>query len=872
MNAASSFFLGLMVLSALLPGRLMAGSGALPRVDILPTPKTMKVEQGRFLLNDNGKPVAVIVAGSAERSVAVAAEEINDRITALGGEPLPTVTAGGGACGRYPGANLIRVGESGEGCGELPGRVREIMARIAPKGRQGYAIQFARRGAAGEVSFLVGAGSEGVLHAASTFALLVKKDGRTIYATRVQITDWPDFKNRSLPVWPLPGSFDEFKRYVEWAFRYKFNGIYTYATRENTPDGFNLPTPEERRYLRRINAYAKERGIKINYALNWAIAPVTPGGSDPSSRGSVVFQDQYYCWGDDALLRARAAEIARFARETGAQSLHFHCIDSYEEAWERRGPGDRARFGDDRASADANVITIFTRQIRRLNPGIELQFVVNPYHANVDLPGNGKYKAWLRSLSSQIPADVYLVNAELNRDQADSFVASVRQPLVHWINGTAFQWGRFFSTLPAFTRSAYYEGRDRDVVIHMEPIGFFGGEVMQMVAAQYEWNVAAPGSGFVTEEKSGRLGTLGGNFHYRKETVDGAQLNPWSWYHGTREPEPTSGELLAMACRLQFGPGAAPQMADFFRNNPVGWRSVSAFGEMLEEVMPGQELEASLDQLAKTGLALQSLKSALLAPPEDAAVGAEVRNFLGATYRQYLVIAGTASFYKARELSVRGLNLEAGSEISSGRRRLARARQEMVDGGYWSDGSLTWYLAALRRLSLADTDRTPPRGANLIRNPGFEDAPLSRGAGGNLAPWAFSGTVALTGESHGGKHAAIVRLTPSDPYVFLEQPLTVARGCEAYLDFWLKKDGEFRVIPLLQYWNENHTKKVESAAAFDFPFSAAVGEYRHYSGKVRLPPYATRAVFKIYADWFGFTPVQEKRLLLDDVSVQCGSN
>ena len=161
-------------------------------------------------------------------------------------------------------------------------------------------------------------------------------------------------------------------------------------------------------------------------------------------------------------------------------------------------------------------------EIRRTNPGIELQFVVYPYHANFDLPGNERYKAWITKLSASIPHDVYLIVAELNRDQSDSWISAVKQPLVHWINGNAFQWGRYFSTLPAFTKTAYYDGRDRDVIIHWEPIGYFNGEVMQLVAAEYEWNINAPGSGQIVEERAGKISVGGAGLHYRKEMVNGA--------------------------------------------------------------------------------------------------------------------------------------------------------------------------------------------------------------------------------------------------------------------------------------------------------------------------------------------------------------
>jgi hypothetical protein len=838
--------------------------------DILPTPKMMELTEKRFVLNDNQKPAAVIIMADDHRTAAIAAQEINDRIRALGGEPLPTVSGDGKAVRYLSGMNTIKltVGKKGRS-GDMPGEVREAVNVVSSKGEQGYAIRFCKGQKEGETAFLVGAGWQGMLYASTTFRLLIKKEGATIFATEAQVADWPDFKNRGLPVWPLPGSFEDFKKYVDWALRYKFNRIYTNATRKKVPDGFNLPTQEERIYLKRINNYAKERGIIINYALNWAVGSASHGGQDDDYYGAVIFKNHYYSWSNNILLRKRAAKIAQFAKDTDAGSLHFHCIDTYEESWDKRGKNDQARFGNDRASADANVISIFTGEIRRKNPGIELQFVVYPYHANFDLPGNERYKTWMTGLTGLIPHDVYLTVAELNRDQTDSWVAVVRQPLVHWINGNAFQWGRYFSTLPAFTKTAYYERRDRDIVIHWEPIGHFKGEVMQLIAAEYAWNVDAPGSGYIIEEKTGKINVSGGDLQYSKETVNGMDVFSWTWYNGTSEPKPTSGDLLLKACRLEFDEKAAPFIADFFKNNPVGWRSPLLFSRVLSDTMAGKELEACSDQFKKTNNALLSLKKALQAD-NDSGVRARLNVLLKNTYHQSLAITGATSYYKAMKLSTKGLNSEASQELKNGRDQMAEIKREMERQGIWSNEAPQWYEAGSNRLKIAEASLKKDRSTNLIKNPGFEEQsdPSAR-SNESVLRWSSVGSMELAKDSHSGKYAANLKLKPSNHFVYIEQLFTVPPDCDGFVEFWIKKDGDFRVIPILQYWNKGHTRRIEDLAVNDFTFNKFVEDYTSYIGRLHLPPHVRQAVFKVYADWFGFVPTQEKALYLDDVFVGC---
>ena len=691
------------LLTVCIPAIVEAAAGSIREPDILPSPKVMTVTGERFLLSVEGKPKARIMLSRNDPKAIIAAREINDRIAALGGEPLPVAAAEGDAGSHVSGVNTIwMVVPKRQREGNIPDDVRNSVNSVSASDGQGYVIQF-RKADSGQTVFLAGADWQGLLHAGSTFRLLIRKAGGTIFATEAQVKDWPDFKHRGLPVWPLPASFDDFREYVDWAYRYKFNRIYTDATVRRTADGFHLPVDEERHYLKSINAYAKERGILISYAFTWAVGAVGVPGRDGAYRGKVVFNDHYYSWSDDRLLQKRAAEIAQFAAETGTESLVFHCIDTHEEGWDRRSKGDRARFGDDRASADANVINTFTRELRRMNPAIELQFVAYPYHANFDLPGNGRYKAWLKKLTALIPNDVYLTVTEFNREQTDSWVATVRQPLLHWINGNAFQWGRYFSTLPAFSKTAYYPGRDRDTIIHWEPIGNFRGETMQLVAAEYAWNVESPGSGRIREEKTGVISTAPAGLRRRRETVDARDVALWAWYDGTREPAEAAGDILLKACRLEFGEPAAPFVAEFFRNNPVGWRSPELFGSVLHDVIQEDKPDACADQLVKVRRALESLKKGLQAENEGR-TKSRLEVFLRNTYHQSLVITGETFSFKAMKLSAAGLNQEAPQELAQGRKELARIKGEMERQGIWSAEATAWYKVGSRSLATAEAN------------------------------------------------------------------------------------------------------------------------------------------------------------------------
>jgi hypothetical protein len=860
-----------LLLNIVSPTNIIARSELGKEIDIIPSPKVMKVAEKKFILSHESTPQARIIINNDDPKAAIAAEAINERVKILGGISLPIETNYGKAGGRTDINSLVLLSLARQHeAVEIPRDAIKSREVLKSKGEQGYLIRFYQDPEGDSVAILTGIGWPGLLHASNTFRLLIQKEGSTIYATEAQITDWPDFNIRGLPVWPLPGSYAEFKRYVDWASQYKFNRIYTYSTRKHVADGFNLPSSEERRYLKSINNYARDRGIIINYALNWAVGTEAHRGNKEDYRGAVLFNGHYYTWGNDRLLRKRATDIAEFAKEIDAGSLHLHCIDTYEESWDSRGTKDRERFRNDRAAADANVINIFTEEIRKLNPGIELQFVVYPYHVNFNLKGNEQYKTWIKKVSEAIPNDVYLVVTEFNRDQTDSWISNVKQPLVHWVNGNAFQWGRYFSTYPAFTKSSYYSGRDRDIIINFEPIGYFNGEVMQLFASEYAWNTEATGSGYIREDIAGAINVTGGNLHYRAETIDEMAVNSWSWYFGTSEPKEATKHFFLKACRLEYGDVAAPYMADFFINNPIGWRSATLYGQVLNDVMAGHELDASCDQLKKVEKALSNLKGAIDTVKMDKPERDRLKYFLKSTYRQYLVIVGTTAYYQAKHLFANGLSTEAADVIKDSARKLTEIRREMEIKGYWSDDSQNWLNEGISRLIIAEIGLRKHHSSNLIGNPGFEEHFNTVGHDQKIIPkWsATAGSLTLSKDSHSGKYAGKLTLKPNDKFILLEQQFTISAKCKYYLEFWMKKKGSFRVIPLFQYNDIKHSKK-EFPALTDFPHTADVHEFTLYSGVYTFPSHIRQAVFKLYADWFGFAPANEKYFFVDDVFISC---
>ncbi len=152
---------------------------------------------------------------------------------------------------------------------------------------------------------------------------------------------------------------------------------------------------------------------------------------------------------------------------------------------------------------------------------------------------------------------------------------------------------------------------------------------------------------------------------------------------------------------------------------------------------------------------------------------------------------------------------------------------------------------------------------NLITNSSFEDV-----QDGKILGWRGS-NLTQTSDAHSGKNAAKLTLSPEQKSVVLSsQPFKVEPGAEYYVEFWIKKDGGCRVIPMLVFWPGDYTKRKEIGMK-DFPYRDEIKEYTNYLEIIKAPKDKNFVYgkFRIYVDWYGVTKSGTKSLFIDDVIV-----
>lgn len=834
--------------------------------DVIPTPKQMQFHNRRMLLLKPDQTAAVIGLYGQNSHANAAVDIINRQVAALGAEAFETVRLESNHTIQPDSPPLILLTPSME---DLPVKIRNRLLpfyrEISPLGAQAYTIQFLIESDVLRIVCLAGAGPEGLLYAAVTFSKMLRRQGDHIVAQAISIVDWPDFQYRALPVWPMPRSFDAFKRAIDWAVAYKFNRIFTRPSRNGRFDKFSLPTPTERQYLRLANEYAAERGMKITYMLSWAVGSRAENGKDPKFKDALLFNGLYYTWSIDELLKARAGEIGRFVRETETTSLNLHCIDTYEENWSKRKAPDRSRFGDDRAAADANVINLLTRELRRHDPDMELQFVVYPYQINFSLPGNSHYRRWMSKLSRSIPKDVHLCVTEHNRDQTESWADLVRQPLVHWINGNAFQWGRYFTTSPSFTKSCYLPDRPSDMIYNAEPIGFFQGEVMQAVAAEYAWNVTAPGSRLVRENHDGETMVAGAFKYFRKREVNGTAFNTWSWYRATEDPEDTIDSVLVRACELEYGSTAGQSMTAFYRNNPLGWRGPDLIYRCLNRLGHRDRIKAIEHQIELADRAVAALQKANRSGCPESASKRDISRLLKTTQTQKMFLTGALYRFRSVDALFNGDHENAEKAAGVGLNYLDAYINPVKSDKVWKRKENAWKESSTQRLKtiLLGIQLKKNGAKNLITNPGFEQP---AGSSAPHSSWVFKNSGAEpTLDRRSGRYASVFTLKPAAHFASMSHPISISPDIAYYLEFWIKKENRARMVPLMVYKDNRGRRILQKIISNDLKPIDVVEEFELISTVLRVPESAAAAEFSIRMDWFGTSPTKTIDLMVDDV-------
>jgi hypothetical protein len=245
---------------------------------------------------------------------------------------------------------------------------------------------------------LIAGGAQGILYGAVTLLNLLRQKDGVPAIPGVYIRDYPDFEYRVSSGWLLNGEANRWsldrgqgiaayealvKRKLDRCLKYKINTVMF--------DGFGckLDTrgPEYPGLMRRLNAYARERGIHLifgtygaGYGMSYQKGPLY---EDASYQGTTFINRESYpdgavyscmgynedkvrkgvnaaelgtCRSNEELNRLKAKELQEFVRAVEPGSIYIHNedfggFDTTQKFWLRRCPRCRERWPNDDAAA-----------------------------------------------------------------------------------------------------------------------------------------------------------------------------------------------------------------------------------------------------------------------------------------------------------------------------------------------------------------------------------------------------------------------------------------------------------------------------------------------------------------------------------------
>jgi Glycosyl hydrolase family 20, domain 2/Carbohydrate family 9 binding domain-like len=525
--------------------------------ELIPTPKTVK-----YLGSDLNLKDYVIVTQAKLKQAQIAAEEINKRVEALGGRKL-TVYPDSIAPAKLKNMKLIIIGRKHE-----HKYLKNIKLAI-PNKLQGYAIKMTD-----DYVILAGNDRVGTLYAAVTFSQLLKKRNEIIIK-RAAIKDWPDFKHRTVgdrslsTVWRRNGIFDSgvvygnnppadafyecLKEYIDWLLLQKLNLVIVSKK--------YLPGP----LTTRIGKYANDRGIDI---FMYHIFPFQSVGTVKANKGNNEYKNiriskrhpgHYVSWSRDDLLTKEANRYAKIIQNGHYDYGYFESIDTglttlnYSE-WDLRSKATKKRFSNDRAAADASVINLLYKIIRKSNPDFKFVFTIYPYspdnvmkdnfplNIGFDMPKRfakhkrNQLKAYYRKLNRLIPDDICLLYREAMRKD----VAAYRALFPKRAFDAYFDFGQdykpIFATNPRFSKTFFFDN-DQDIIYYATRPVFTQlslNPIQTMLCAEYAWNVNGVDSDY---------------FRYYIDPLKDSTA-----------PKSIMEEFLPRACKLMWGENGAAML------------------------------------------------------------------------------------------------------------------------------------------------------------------------------------------------------------------------------------------------------------------------------------------------------------------------
>jgi len=368
-------------------GRLEASYDAADRIGLIPTPREITIgpEQidlagWRILLTDE----SVLCR--------VGAEEINDRLTALGANTLPVSTTVSDeppriVVGTYSAARLQRAAAA-------------LSVSLTPTdpGAQGYVIACGRLEGT-PVVLAGGSDEQGALYACVTLRRMIQKVDGQVRLLSGRVRDWPNYKvrcNGLVNLRLIKGSqrpetmertAQSLRAQIDFYLRHKVNYVHANAY-------WLGPTPDERtraarRAMVEVSRYARSRGIRTRVVGNTEIG----GYLTPEQKKGAVQRRSGACYVWSALdaHRRHARDLAEYLRDAQVGVFALHPVDSGgyldPETWSHRSPSCKAMYGNHRARASLEQFKLYFDIIREECPDIELEAVSYPYHYQFAMPG-----------------------------------------------------------------------------------------------------------------------------------------------------------------------------------------------------------------------------------------------------------------------------------------------------------------------------------------------------------------------------------------------------------------------------------------------------------------------------------------------------
>ena len=472
-----------------------------------------------------------------------------------------------------------------------------------PIHEQGYVITMD-----GDTMWVVGGSPLGVQYGASTVAQLLRVEGNVVRLETASIRDTPDFEYRAASDWLLAvelsrWSFDRGQGFEDFAAttRAKLDRAAEYKINMALIDGFgwSLQTrpPEYPALMRGLNRYARERGIRLIYggygaAYDLASRPGEYQGTPHLNRDSYPDGHVYSCLNypggkpnagtlgtcrsNDALNRVKGEELVRFvdAVEPGAVYIHHEdcCVfEDFQKAWlgrcdrcRKRWPNDSLVAADGGAGALAHGYSSLIEAINRVrHDGFDASrdteiILVSPVY----MPANSTSAAWSnvlelwRAITRQLtPApNVQIAFREIipqrggGRRWMDLFGEMMRAEKLPFSAFLFFIGGadNFLSNYPmsgAPAMTSHFLGAKS--IYHAT--GDFYVEPMELVAAEYAWNVHSNG-------------------FYRNPSRERDLDEIARWLHTPGEPVEMFGDrsLFARICTKLYGEAAGREMFEYY--------------------------------------------------------------------------------------------------------------------------------------------------------------------------------------------------------------------------------------------------------------------------------------------------------------------